>query len=102
MLNITEVRVHVVPSSRTNLRAYASITLDDCFVIHGIKILQGDHGLFVGMPRRRKQAGPPQDVAHPLNTETRRQIESRVLDRYAELVAQERPEEQTPIQGDNA
>lgn len=88
MLNITEVRVHLIPSSNTNLRAYASITLDGCFVIHGLRILQGDHGLFVGMPRRKRDAAPNQDIAHPINTDTRRQIETRVLDEYAETVAQ--------------
>jgi len=87
-LNITEVRIHVVRASRSNLRAYASITLDDCFVIHGLKVLQGDHGLFVGMPRRKRQSGQTQDVAHPLNTETRHLIESNVLDKYAEILAQ--------------
>ena len=90
MLNITEVRVHILDTSSSNLRAYASITVDDCFVIHGLKVLQGDHGLFVGMPRRKRGNSPPQDVAHPLNTDTRRHIESTVLDGYAELVAQTR------------
>lgn len=90
MLNITEVRVHVLPNSNTNLKAYASITIDDCFVIHGLRVLQGDHGLFVGMPRRKREAGPNQDIAHPINTDTRKLIESRVLDGYAEVVAQAR------------
>jgi stage V sporulation protein G len=91
MLNITEVRVHLVDSGGANMRAYASITIDDCFVIHGLKVLQGDNGLFVGMPRRRRDNGPPQDVAHPLDTDTRRSVESVVLDAYAELVAQATP-----------
>jgi len=90
MLNITEVRVHLLESTNSHLRAYASITVDDCFVVHGLKVLQGDRGLFVGMPRRKRGNSPPQDVAHPLNTETRRQIESTVLDTYAEIVAQSR------------
>ena len=91
MLNITEIRIHPVDSGGANMRAYASITIDDCFVVHGLKVLQGDHGLFVGMPRRRKENGPPQDVAHPLDTETRHAIESIVLDAYAEIVAQATP-----------
>jgi len=88
MLNITEVRVHLVESNRSNLRAYGSITIDDCFVVHGLKILQGDSGLFVGMPRRHKEGSTPQDIAHPLDIETRKYIESVVLDGYAELIAQ--------------
>ena len=88
MLNITEVRVYILDSRNSNLRAYASLTIDGCFVVHGLKVLQGDHGLFVGMPRRKKLSGAPQDVAHPLDTETRRHIEAAVLDAYAEIVAQ--------------
>ena len=88
MLNITEVRIHRVESTRSNLRAYGSITIDDCFVVHGLKILQGDSGLFVGMPRRHREGSGPQDIAHPLDIETRRYIEGTVLDAYAELVAQ--------------
>ncbi|MCA9414853.1 MAG: SpoVG family protein [Candidatus Omnitrophica bacterium] len=88
MLNITEVRIHMVETNRSNLRAYGSITIDDCFVIHGLKILQGDSGLFVGMPRRHRDGGEPQDIAHPLDIDTRKHIESMVLDAYAEIVAQ--------------
>lgn len=92
MLNITEVRIHQIPSSNTNLRAYASITIDGCFVVHGLRVLQGDHGLFVGMPRRRREAAPSQDIAHPIDTDTRRLIETTVLDRYAESMAHGEPE----------
>ena len=88
MLNITEVRIHMVESNRSNLRAYGSITIDDCFVVHGLKILQGDSGLFVGMPRRHREGTGPQDIAHPLDADTRKLIESTVLDAYAETVAQ--------------
>jgi len=88
MLNITEVRIHRVETNRSNLRAYGSITIDDCFVVHGLKVLQGDSGLFIGMPRRHREGAEPQDIAHPLDTDTRRQIEGTVLDAYAEIVAQ--------------
>jgi stage V sporulation protein G len=88
MLNITEVRIHLIPANTTNLRAYASITIDGCFVVHGLRILDGDHGLFVGMPRRKRGAAPNQDIAHPINTDTRRMIETMILDRYAETIAQ--------------
>lgn len=91
MLNITEVRIHKVESNSSNIRAYGSITIDDCFVIHGLKVLQGDSGLFVGMPRRHREGTGPQDIAHPLDIETRRQIETMVLDAYAESIAQSQP-----------
>lgn len=87
MLQITEVRVHLLPSSTTNLRAYASITIEGCFVVHGLRVLQGEHGLFVGMPRRKRETAPTQDIAHPINTETRRLIETMVLDSYAQALA---------------
>jgi len=83
MLNITEVRVHLLPTSTTNLRGYASITIDDCFVLHGLRILDGTGGVFVAMPRRKRPGAPSQDIAHPLDTETRKHIENKVLDEYA-------------------
>ena len=88
MLNITEVRIHQVETNRSNLRAYGSITIDGCFVVHGLKILQGDSGLFIGMPRRHREGSDPQDIAHPLDIETRKFLESVLLDAYAEVVAQ--------------
>ncbi len=88
MLPITEVRIHLLPISKTNLRAYASITMSGCFVVHGLRVLQGEHGLFVGMPRRKRESTPSQDIAHPINTETRQQIESMVIDAFTEAMAQ--------------
>lgn len=82
MLNITEVRVHLVQDSNTKLAAYASITLDDCFVVHGIKIIEGERGIFVGMPRRKRPGMASQDICHPLDVGTRRQIEERVTVEY--------------------
>lgn len=88
MLEITEVRIHPLPVSQTNLRAYASITISGCFVVHGLRVLQGEHGLFVGMPRRKRESAPTQDIAHPITSETRQQIESAVLDAYEDTIAQ--------------
>jgi stage V sporulation protein G len=52
MIRITEVRIHLLEDSESKLKAYANITFDDCFVIHGIKVIEGDRGMFIGMPRR--------------------------------------------------
>lgn len=83
MIQITEVRIHLLDRDDSDLKAYANITLDDCFVIHGVRIIQGERGLFVGMPRRkRRRDGSYQDVAHPINNETRQLIEDRVLEAY--------------------
>ncbi|MBE7560190.1 septation protein SpoVG family protein [bacterium] len=86
-MNITEIRVHVVGREDTNLRAYASVTLDGAFVIHGIKIIEGERGLFVGMPRRKREDGSSQDVCHPINNTTRYQMEERILAAYHQELA---------------
>ncbi len=90
MIRITEVRIHLLEDSQSKLKAYANITFDDCFVIHGIKVIEGDRGLFIGMPRRKKQDGTSQDIAHPINKETREFIEARIIEAYHH--AMENPE----------
>ena len=88
MLNITEIRIHILGKEDTNLRAYASITIEGSFVIHGIKVIEGERGLFVGMPRRRREDGSSQDVCHPINNATRHQLEERILASYHQELAQ--------------
>ena len=68
------------------LKAFASIIFDDCFVVSDIKVIHGTHGLFISMPSKKRRNGTFRDIAHPLNNETRRMIEDRVLTRYRELV----------------
>lgn len=92
-MEITEVRVF--PTRENRLLAYVSITLDDCFVIRDLKIIQGDSGLFVAMPARRREDGTYRDVAHPLNSQTRAMMEERVLAAYHEL-AKSRPSPADP------
>jgi len=77
-VEITEVRV--VLKNEAKLKAFASITLDDCFVIRGLKIISGAQGYFVSMPSRRRKNGTFQDLAHPINNEMRKKIEDCVLD----------------------
>ena len=86
MIRITEVRVHLLEHQDSNLRAYANITFDDCFVVHGIKVVQGEKGLFIGMPRRQKLDGSSQDIAHPVTNETRQLVERRILEAYHQAV----------------
>jgi len=80
MLNITEVRVYPVQEDR--LKAYVTITFDDCFIVRDLKIIQGNNGLFVAMPSKKRKDGTYVDTAHPLNNETRRMIEGLVLEQY--------------------
>ncbi len=88
-MEITEVKVF--PIQEEKLKAFVSIVFDHCFMINDIKIIQGRDGLFISMPSRKKKNGEFKDVAHPLNNETRRMIEDRVLAEY-DRVLEERGE----------
>ena len=79
-MRITEVRVSLRDDAK--LKAFASITLDDCFVIRGLKIIEGKDGTFVAMPSRRRKDGEYQDIAHPSNNEAREEMERIILDEY--------------------
>ncbi|MBX9768195.1 MAG: septation regulator SpoVG [Bdellovibrionales bacterium] len=79
-MKITEVKVFPVNEDR--LKAYVSITIDDCFVIRDLKIINGTGGLFVAMPSKKRKDGQFKDIAHPLNQETREAIESAVFGAY--------------------
>jgi stage V sporulation protein G len=79
-MEITEVRVF--PVNEDKLKAYATITFDHCFVVRDLKVIQGNNGLFVAMPSKKRKDGTFKDTAHPLNTETRELIESKVLAEY--------------------
>ena len=79
-MEITEVRVF--PVNEDKLKAYATITFDHCFVVRDLKVIQGNNGLFVAMPSKKRKDGTFKDTAHPLNTETREMIESKVLAEY--------------------
>lgn len=89
-MEITEVKVF--PIQEEKLKAFVSIVFDQCFMVNDIKIIQGREGLFISMPSRKKKNGEFKDVAHPLNNETRRMIEAKVLGEYHRVLA-ERGEE---------
>ena len=86
-MDITEVRISL--RSDAKLKAFASITLDDCFVIRGLKIIQGASGIFVAMPSRKRKDGEYQDIAHPINNQTREWMENKILVKYREVLAME-------------
>lgn len=79
-MKITEVKVFPVNEDR--LKAYVSITIDDAFVVRDLKIIRGNDGLFVAMPSKKRKDGQFKDIAHPLNQETRAEIEKAVFDAY--------------------
>src|ERR1700688_2050664 len=92
-MEITEVKVF--PIQEEKLKAFVSIVFDQCFMVNDIKIIQGRDGLFISMPSRKKKNGEFKDVAHPLNNETRRMIEDKVLGEYERVLA-ERGEKAAP------
>ena len=89
-MQITDVRVRKV-TKEGKMRAVVSITIDDEFVVHDIKVIEGDKGLFIAMLSRKASDGEYRDVAHPINSVTREKIQSLILEKYKE--AEDAPEE---------
>ncbi len=83
-MEITDVRVKKL-NSDNRLKAIAAITIDECFVVHELRIIDGKDGLFVAMPSRKMPNGEFKDVAHPINQETRNKIESVVIEAFNNL-----------------
>jgi len=83
-MEVTDVKVF--PVSEEKLKAYVTITLDNSFVVRDLKIIQGKSGYFVAMPSKKRKDGTYRDMAHPLNTETREMIESKVIAEYEKEV----------------
>ncbi len=90
-MKIGDVRIRQVRHTDGKLRAVASITIDDCFVVHDIRIFERDGECFVAMPSRKASDGTYKDIAHPLNTETREYIQNTILESYKAFL--ERPTE---------
>ena len=86
MLNITDVRVRLVKKEDLKLKAVASVTIDGCFVVHEIRIIESDKGLFVAMPSKKTPDGEFKDIAHPIDTETRNMLDKAVLDAYDKAI----------------
>ena len=89
-MKITDVRVRKV-AKEGKLKAVVSITLDDEFVVHDIKVIEGEKELFIAMPSKKAVDGEYRDIAHPINSSTREKIQSTILVKYEELL-QEEPE----------
>lgn len=82
-MHITDIRVFPVHEDR--LKAYVTITLDQCFVVRDLKVIQGPTGLFVAMPAKKRKDGTYKDIAHPLNADTRERFEREILDHYRQV-----------------
>lgn len=80
---VTDVRIKKVTEEKLGkLRAYADITLDECLVIHGLKLMEGENGLFVAMPSRKIFNNEYKDIVHPINSELRKHITEAVIEKY--------------------
>ena len=82
-MQITDVRVRKV-TKEGKLKAVVSITIDNEFVVHDIKVIEGEKGLFIAMPNKKALDGEYRDIAHPINSGTREKIQNTILDRYQE------------------
>ncbi|GFI48079.1 putative septation protein SpoVG [Lachnospiraceae bacterium] len=80
-MQITDVRVRKI-TKEGKMRAIVSITIDEEFVIHDIKVIEGDKGLFIAMPSKKAADGEYRDIAHPINSSTRERIQTIILERY--------------------
>ena len=91
-MNITDVRVRKM-TKEGKMKAVVSITIDDEFVVHDIKVIDGEKGLFIAMPSRKATDGEYRDIAHPINSDTRDKIQKIILESYEKSLAEEPVEE---------
>ena len=92
-MKITDVRVRKV-AKEGKMKAVVSITLDDIFVVHDIKVIEGDKGLFIAMPSRKSGEGEDRDIAHPINSETREWVQKVILEVYEKALQEMVDEEE--------
>lgn len=86
-MKITDVRVRKI-TKEGKMKAIVSITLDDEFVVHDIKVIEGEKGLFIAMPSKKAADGEYRDIAHPINSHTREQIQTIILDSYRKALTE--------------
>jgi stage V sporulation protein G len=85
LVNITDIRIRKI-NYEGRMKAVVSITFDDSFVVHDIKVVEGNNGLFVAMPSRKMPDGEYRDIAHPISSDAREVIQSAVLKAYEEAI----------------
>lgn len=91
-MQVTDVRIRKI-AKEGKMKAVVSITLDDEFVIHDIKVIEGEKGLFIAMPSRRSVDGEYRDIAHPINSDTREKVQNIILEKYSAVLEEEAQEE---------
>ena len=84
-MKITEVKVYPAKENG-RLKAYATVVFDDCFIVRDLKVIEGEKGLFISMPSRRRKDGSFRDIVHPLNADTRKMIEDAIIKEFNKAV----------------
>ena len=84
-MDITDIRIRKV-GTEGKLKAYVTVTFDDCFVVHNVKIIEGKNGAFIAMPSRKTKKGEYKDVAHPIKSDFRGMLQDKILDEYERQV----------------
>lgn len=87
-MDITDIRVRLVDKG-SKMRAVVSITIDGVFVVHDIKVIDGDKGMFIAMPSRKYGEDEYKDIAHPIDSETRTHLQNLIIEKYREVAAKE-------------
>ena len=83
-MEITDIRIRKVAADG-KLKAYVTVTFDDCFVVHNVKVIEGKNGAFIAMPSRKTKTGEYKDVAHPINSDFRGMLQTRILEEYKKI-----------------
>lgn len=96
-MQITDVRIRKI-SNDGKMKAIVSVTFDNEFVVHDIKVIDGQNGLFIAMPSRKTPEGEFKDIAHPINTETREKIQNSILEEYEKAKLVSETEESEPVE----
>ncbi len=97
-MNISDIRIRIVKKDENKLKAVASLTIDECFAVHDIKIIEGNQGLFIAMPSRKTPDGTFKDIVHPLNTETREKIRDLILAEYEKALKEAPADDEEEVQ----
>ena len=87
-MEITDIRIKEVTTGG-KLKAYVTVTFDDCFVVHNLKIITGQSGMFIAMPSRRTKSGEYKDVAHPINSSFRQMIQKQIIEEFEKIIQNE-------------
>ena len=88
-MKISDIRIRLVEKDENKLKAVATITIDECFVVHDIKVIDGKDGLFISMPSKKSPDGKHKDIAHPIKPETRAELSDLIIEAYKKALSEQ-------------